>query len=261
MPRAKTTEYFSGQGVVYLANRDAVTGLPTGFTDIGNVTDLKLSFKTNVIEHKESRTGSRMIDLRLATDKSCEASMTMDSFDADTLCKAMFGTLTTVASGTGVNEAAIIARLGKVVPLSKIKVSNVVIAGTGAKSAKTYVVDKNYTVDVNSGSIYFFTAAEQTAASAVDQIADADVVSITYNHAAQESIETFKAAQGEYVLRFEGLNTAQDNEPVIVTIHKFRPDPLKDLSLITNDLNKFELSGAALMDTANGNKFATIQKL
>lgn len=258
MPRATSTKYYSGQGIVYLSEKDT-NGALLGYRDIGNVPELKLSFKTDVVSHKESRTGNRLVDMRLATGKDCTASFTLEGFDPETLKTAMYATSSTIASGTVTAESAT-ARLGKVIALAKIKVSTVVVKGTGAKSAKTYVLDKNYTVDANSGSIYIFTAAEQTAASAVDQIADADVLAIDYAYAAQSSTSAFKDAQKTYSLRLEGLNTADSNNPVVVTIPNFRPDPLKDLSLISDTLQTFQMEGAALADPATGD-FVIIQML
>ena len=258
MARATETQLFSGQGIVYLAEKDS-NGILLGYRDVGNVPELKLSFATTAIEHKESRTGNRLIDMKLATDKSCTASITLDGFDPETLKTAMYATVTTATAGTATAESAT-ARIGKVIPLTKIQVAAVVVKGTGAKSAKTYVLDKNYTVSAANGSVYILTAAEQTTAAATDQIADADVLAIDYTYAAQTSTQAFKDSQKTYSLRFEGLNTADSNSPVVVTIPNFRPDPLKDLSLISNELQSFAMEGAALADTATGD-FVQIQML
>jgi hypothetical protein len=256
MARATETTYYSGQGIVYLAEKDS-NGALLGYRDIGNVPELKLSFETTTIEHKEARSGNRLTDLRLATDKNCTASITLEGFDAETLKTAMFATVTTSASGT-VTAEEFTARLGKVSKLAKIGASAVVLKGTGANSAITYVLDKNYTV--NGSSIYIMSAAEQTAAAATNSIADGAVLSVAYSYAAQTETKAFKDSQKTYSLMFEGLNTADSNAPVVVTIPNFRPDPLKDLSLISNELQTFVLEGAALADTATGD-FVNIQQL
>ena len=254
--RETDTTLFSGQGIVYLAEKDS-SGNLLGYKDVGNVPELKLSFATTVIEHKESRTGNRLIDMRLATDKTCTASITLDGFDPETLKTAMYATVTTLPSGT-VTAESVTANLGKVAKLAKIGATAIVLKGTGAKSAVTYVLDKNYTV--NGSSIYIFTDAEQTAASAVASIAQGDVLTVAYSYAAQTSTQAFKDSQKTYSLMFEGLNTADDNTPVVVTIPNFRPDPLKDLSLISSELQTFQMEGAALADTATGD-FVQIQML
>lgn len=257
MPRETNTEYYSGQGVVYLSEKDT-TGNLLGYRDVGNVPDLKLAFSTNNIEHKESRTGNRLVDMRLATDKSATASITLEGFDAETLKVAMYATAAAAAAAVGVEEA-VVARLGKVVPLGKIKLSNVVIKDE--TETTTYVSGKNYTVDTETGTIYFLTAAEQaTAGAGATIIADADDLVVTYDHAGQTKVEAFQDSQKTYSLMFLGLNTAKDNEPVRITIPNFRPDPLKDLSMISNELQQFVMEGAALADTATG-QFVIIEKL
>jgi hypothetical protein len=258
MPRETSTKYYSGQGIVYLAEKD-ITGILLGYRDIGNVAELKLAFQTDVVEHKESRTGNRLIDMRLATGKTATASMTLDGFDPETLKTAMYATSVTSIAGSATAES-ITARVGKVIPLSRIKVSTVVVKGTGAQSAITYVLDKNYTYNAAAGSIYLFSTAEQTAAAAVNVIADAAVLAVDYAYAAQSLTKAFKDSQKTYALRLEGLNTADSNNPVVISIPNFRPDPLKDLSLLTNDLQTFQMEGAALADTATGD-FVNIQML
>src|SRR4051812_42166381 len=92
--------YYSGQGVVMIGTRDPVTGAPQGLIPVGNVSDLKISISTNVIEHKESQTGQRGIDLRLTTETKAQLSMTMENFNSYNLGLALRGTSTKVAGGT-----------------------------------------------------------------------------------------------------------------------------------------------------------------
>ena len=56
--------YASFQGRVYLGERN-INGEPINVRSPGNVADLSLSLKTDVIEHYESQTGQRAVDLRL----------------------------------------------------------------------------------------------------------------------------------------------------------------------------------------------------
>lgn len=259
MAYEKTTKYFSGQGKLFLSEKNASTGVYAGFVDVGNCSKLSIAFKTDVVEHKESRSGNRLVDVRMATGKTAEASMTLDSFDAENLARVMYAAVTTSAAGT-VTAETFTAALDRVHPLAFLKIASVVLKGTGAKSAITYQLNKNYTVNTETGSIYILTDAAQTAASATANITAADVLTVAYTYAAQTSTSAFKNAQPEFKLRFEGLNTADGNNPVVITIPRFTPDPLKDLSIIDDKLQSFECSGAALMDTSTL-EFAIIQQL
>lgn len=67
----------------------------------------------------------------------------------------------------------------------------------------------------------------------------------------------------EMAMRFEGLNTAEDNEPVVVEVFKFATDPLKELSLISDNFQQFVLEGSVLADSTKttGSKFFHALKL
>ena len=56
--------YASFQGRVFLGKRDPA-GLPIEVRSPGNVAELKLSLKTDVLEHFESQTGQRSLDHRM----------------------------------------------------------------------------------------------------------------------------------------------------------------------------------------------------
>ena len=71
--------YASFQGRVYLGERN-VNGEPINVRTPGNVADLSLSLKTDVIEHYESQTGQRAVDLRLVKQKSATVALTIEEF-------------------------------------------------------------------------------------------------------------------------------------------------------------------------------------
>jgi len=255
MSREVATEYYSGQGIVYLA--ELLNGVPQGFVDVGNCPDLKTSLEVSTFEKKESRTGSRLLALRQTTEKKATIAFTLDSFHKENLQKALFGSLTSVATGS-VTDTPVTARLGKVVPLPDIKVSSVVVKDA-ATGLITYELDKNYTVNLETGSLYIMTAAEQTAAGAASSIAEAEGLEVSYTRADQVNIEAFGAAEKEYALRFEGLNTADANEPVLLTAHRVRLSPLKTLALISDETGTLDMEAPVLATTTG--QFFTIRKL
>jgi len=245
-----TTKYYNGQGIVLFAERDAITGKPKGFTPVGNVTKLEVALKTSKIEHKESMSGARGLDKVLVTEKNCSTNLTLESVqDKRNLAVALWGAVVDSVAGTVATPEETIAYLGKTITLAKIKVSTVVVKGTGVNSAITYVAGENYSLNADSGSINLFTTAQQIAADAVEEIVEGEVLAVTYAYAAQTEIKAFTEAQKEYYLRFEGLNCADSNKAVIVEVFRFCPDPLKNLSLIDDKLAALELDGAALLDS------------
>ncbi len=244
-----TNHYYSGQGVVMLAQRDE-NGNPKGFIPIGNVSDLKISIGVSTLEHKESQTGQRATDLRLTTETKASLSMTVENFIAANLADALRGTDTEVAAGS-VTDASITAYLGKVVSLPHVHVSNVKVND----GATQLVQGTDYWVNADAGSIRF--------ADAIQGIVDGDELKVSYSYAKQIRVDALTEGAKELYMRFEGLNTAEGNDPVVVEVFKFLTDPLKELSLISDGIQQFTLEGSVLADSTKttGSKFFKVIKL
>lgn len=228
--------YYSGQGVVLLASR-LLTGLPGPFRAIGNVSSLKLTVETSVLEHKESQTGQRGVDLRLTTETKCKLSMTLENFISANLADALRGTTSTVEAGTAVAGSVSGGAVGDIVSLGVIGLTALTVTGK--------VRGTDYTANMDSGTIQWLTA----------QAGPSIVTSLTYN--AFKRIDALTNGVQEVYMRFEGLNTADGNKPVIVEVFKFSSDPLKELSLIGDGVEQFQLEGNVLADAlqATGSKF------
>lgn len=235
--------YYSGQGVVMGAERDA-QGNPKGFEAFGNVSDLKISVATSVTEHKESHTGQRGTDKRLTTETKCTFSMTLENFVASNLASALRGSKTTVTTGSVV-DAPIKVYLGKVTALPHIKISAVSIED----GVTPLVLGTDYWVNESAGSIKF--------AAAIADVVDGDELTISYTYAEHFKVDALTEAVKEMSLRFEGLNTAEDNAPVIVEIFKINTDPLQELALISDNIQQIVLEGSVLLDATKteGSKY------
>lgn len=258
------SKYYSGQGIVLVSKLDS-NGVPQGFRNIGNVADLKLALDVETLEHKESTSGQRATDLRLVKENKGSFSMMVENINKENLALGLRGTATAVAAASIAAEN-IIAHLGLTIPLANPAVSSVVVKGTDMtgsggsdNSAITYVLDKNYTVNAETGSLNILSAAAQTSASATESIAEDDVLAIAYDFAPHDKIEALTEGLEYYALRFEGLNTADSNKAVVVDVYKISADPLKELALINDELAQISLDGSMLADTSrsSGSMFFT----
>ena len=322
------SNYYSGQGVVMIGTRDETTGKPKGLMPVGNVSDLRIAVATSVLEHKESQSGQRSIDLRLTTETKCNLTMTMESFNADNLAIALRSSSTSALAGS-VSAEAVDGYLGKVNPLSRMKISSLVVE-RGATALTAYVDDDtpfDYKVNLDAGSFWLndgsvqpiaklttggtapsaitvstgaglptkvtvtntasigsyavfsgFTGADAatlngkafrvtTGTTTSDVFLDVDTFGKTitlgtplsffdggdltadFNFAAQTQVDALTEGATDYYLRFEGLNTADANEPVVVEVFKFSVDPLKELALIGDGVQQFVLEGNVLADS------------
>ena len=253
--------YYSGQGVVMIASRDVVTGKPTGFLPLGNVSDLKILIQTSVIEHKESQTGQRGIDLRLVTETKCNMSMTVDNYIAANLSLALRGVNTASVGGTVTGEA-VNGYSGLISSLAHIKVAAAVVK-LGATVLTPFVDNAtpyDYKINLAAGSIYLNdgVAPNPAVVGLTGGTAGAPIaLTVDYTYSAQNVIDALTVGAQERYLRFEGLNTADTNSPVVIEVFKFSVDPLKELSLITDTVQQFVLDGSVLADPlrTSGSKY------
>ncbi len=314
--------YYSGQGVVLVGDRNETTGKPENLLPVGNVSDLKITIGTTNLEHKESQTGQRGIDLRLTTETKCTLSMTMENFIASNLATALRGT-TTRKLGAAITGEAVKAYFGGVSPLENLNVSTVVVK-RGATTLIAYVDDAtayDYKLNAAAGSIQIndgstigvsalctggtapsaivagnptvvtvantaavgekvvfkgFTGADAalingkaftiTAASASAVSLELDTtgktltvgtplscfegqaLAVDYVYADQYLMDALTTGAQEKFMRFEGLNTADTNAPVVIEVFKFSVDPLKELAMISDTVQQFVLEGNVLAD-------------
>lgn len=136
---------------------------------------------------------------------------------------------------------------------------------TGADAA--FLNGKRWAVTARTDSsvtIAAVSTAKVITANASSRLVDADsaTVSVVYDAESQVQVEALTQPLSEISIRFEGLNTAEDNSPCVVELFKFSGDPLKELSLISDTFGSFQLEGSLLADPTRttGSKFFNMKK-
>lgn len=236
--------YASFQGRVYLGQRDAA-GLPIEVRSPGNVAELKLALKTDVLEHYESQTGQRTLDHRMVKQKSATVTLTIEEFTKENLALALYGNHVTGSGGTVTGEpvGGALPVIGDRYFLAHPKVSSLVVKDSSTPPV-TLVAGIDYTADLDFGAVQWLRLDDG------DEPPVAYVAPFTasYSYGAVTDVGIFTQALPERYLRLEGLNTAQGNAKVLVELYRVAFDPLKEISFISDDYNKFELEGALLAD-------------
>ncbi len=230
--------YASFQGRVYLGKRDS-NGNPIEVRSPGNVAELKLSLKTDVLEHYESQSGQRSLDHRMIKSKSATINLSIEEFTKENLALALYGTHVATASGTVTDEP-----IGGAVPvvgdryfLAHPKVSTLILKDSTGTPA-TLTLGTHYTADTDFGAIHCLDTTGLTAP-----------FKASYAFGDVSEIGIFTQPLPERYLRLEGLNTAQGNAKVLVELYRVAFDPLKELALISTEYNKFDLEGSLLADS------------
>jgi len=231
--------YFSGQGVVHLATRDG-SGNATIFRDIGNVPALRLTLETDILDHKESRTGNRLTDLRLQREKRVNITMTLESWSKANLMMLLYGTSSSVIAGTVSAEVfptglAVGDSVALNFPLVNAWTS---LVDSTPTTPATLVNGTDYKIDKNSGMVTILNLGSYT-----------QPFKANYTYFGEDVVPFFRTGQTERFLRFSGLNTANSNKPVIVELYRVVFDPVGTLDLINNEFAQFEVAGSVLYDS------------
>ena len=249
--------YYSGQGSLYIAERDTATGKPKGFVAVGNVPELTLDIEVDTYEHKESESGSRLLDLTIIKQKKGKFKFKLENLSLDNMAIGLYGSVAQVAGGTvaiGSPETITIPRgtKGKRFALANPDISTVIVKDSAG--TVTHVAGTDYTLDAKNGVIII----PESGSAIVTAAASADTsIKVTYTYAAYTNLDAFtSAAAPERFLRFEGLNTI-DNSRVIIDLFRAQFDPMTGYSIINDELGSVDMSGYLLADAKilTGSKF------
>lgn len=232
--------YFSGQGNVFLADRDA-SGNPIFFRNIGNVPALKLSLSTDSLDHHESQTGSRLQDLHLVTGNKAELELTLENFTKENLKLLLYGTSTNVAGSTITNESLGTRTVGDIVALAH-PLTSALSVHDSTGSPLTLTLNTDYSVDLGGGMIKILNLSGYV-----------QPFKVNYTYATSDIVPAFKAGtQVERYLKFTGLNTANANNLSYFDLYRVVFDPVADLDIINDELAQFQLKGNVLYDSTRG---------
>jgi hypothetical protein len=189
----------------------------------GNVSALTLALALEKLEHKESYSGNKGIVRSFPTSKSMTINATVNQLDTDALAEQLYGQVSTIASGAVVGEILPTVLVGDTVKLEFASVTALTIVdSTGTPvtlGAANYVLDPRFgSIDITTipgGLVQPFKAS--------------------YTRGAGKQVNMFTQAQPIVEFRYEGINLAENNAPVIVNVYRMSTDPLKELALINND--------------------------
>jgi hypothetical protein len=259
--------YFSGQGVIMVGRRDPITGNPIGLRPVGNCPDMKIGIATTVVNHKGSQDGQRATDARLQTEINVTCSITVENWNAKNLAEATRGSDTLLPAGTATNED-VMGFPGMVSSFRHIDVNGVVVK-QGSSSLVMYTdgtVPWDYKLNQAAGSILMndgvlMDFASYAPASPFDPAGDP--LTVSYSYGEQYLVDSLTRPITDNWLRFEGLNTIEENSPVIVDVFRFSNDPLKELALLSDTFGQFVIEGSVLKDDTRlaGSNYFSIKKL
>jgi hypothetical protein len=235
-----TETYYYGQGRIYLAVRDAITGVPGEFRWVGDVSAFSIKLAVEKVEHKESYSGQRALVRSFPIGKSATIDMTLHQVDTDNLSLTLNGTTTSTSTGTVTAETLPEDLVvGSQVSLANPGVSSLVLTDSTG-TPLTLVAGTDYVLDADFGRVTILSLGSYV-----------QPFKAAYSYASRKAVGMFTTGQQNFALRYEGVNLAEGNAPVIADLYKLAPDPLAELALITtgNDVAGMQITGGVLLDS------------
>jgi hypothetical protein len=235
--------YLSGQGKVYAGKRNA-DGEPLAFQYLGNVPSFELALNIDVLEHKESTTGNRLVDLRLVTGKNVNLTMNVQEFTPENLAILLQGEVESLGAGSVTGEelnggSALVA--GETYALQNKNVTSLVLTDS-AGSPLTLATPANYLPNLPYGLVQFVTGAFT-----------APIKAAYTKTTGQKSVGLFTEAEQIRWLRFLAVNTAQKTvsdtyKRFVLDLFNVQFDPTAGLALINDAVADNEINGSVLLD-------------
>ncbi len=224
-------EFFSGQGRVSFARKNSL-GRPDddGFAYVGVCNELMTEAKVEVKKKRESETGKNAVIARFETAQEISMQAKLCEIRRDNLGLFLYGDTQSLAAQTITGEA-IKAKLGREKPLTQIPESFTSL--TDAGGATTFTKGSDYLISP-TGMLRF--------PSTGSTITDGQDLEANYNALPERITTAFTGDNFYSYWRFDGLNRASDNKPVVIEMYKCRFDPTK-IDIINDDFAEYDLSG------------------
>jgi hypothetical protein len=163
-----------------------------------------------------------------------------DILNPDNLARLLRGSVTAQTSLTPIVDEAHTAYQGGLIQFDRIPDPDVSITVTGPGSAAYTTADYTRT----PAGILIKTTAEG------GNIADETEIEISYTPLASDTVEAMTVAGKRYTLVFEGLNEADEDRPVLINVHLFKPGVATAMSWISNEFLSAPFTGDVLKDTS-----------
>lgn len=142
--------------------------------------------------------------------------------------------------------------------------SVVVNGATGADAAdlngKEFIVTAKTATTLTLGVAT--TGKTITTVATTKVVAGELALSVSYTYNQQVALEALTTPEQTVYLRFEGLNTAENNSPVVIDVFNVSLAPLQELSLIADEFQSFQSDGTVLADPTRktGSKYYKVRK-
>jgi hypothetical protein len=239
IPDSLKSNYFSGQGDVLIAKRSSA-GIPGSFFLAGNAPKFEVKPTMERREHRESRSGSRIIDKVQTTAKGGTLDITFEDIRKDNLALLLSGKKVTLASGSASSDTFPSGLVvGSIVKLARPNTSSIVVTDS-AGTPTTLTLDTHYRIlDAAHGLIEILSLGTFV-----------QPFKAAYSYGQTDVVTAFEANDDdEYWVYFAGVNTeGSPDQKIGMDIYRVVFNAAELIALINEEQGSFDISARILRD-------------
>lgn len=225
---------YVGKGIVYIEDDNGA------LIDAGNVTAFNYSAEQEKIEQPNYRTAGGGNRNSIERVTAVNLSMSMSDFNGPNLSLGLFADVNTHVGAAQSAEAqttpASVAA-DCLVPTTFIVDTTIAVTVTGNGGTPTYVEGTDF--EKVTGGIIVLASGSIPAATPIE---------ITYTSKGAKEVEAFVNAALERKVVLDGLNEAQNGDPVRITVHRSKFGAASDTGWIADEFGSIDVAGEALED-------------
>lgn len=206
----------------------------------GDMPELSFGAEVETVKRRESYSGKKGTVARFDFLTAVNFSGKVGQVDGAALARFAGGTVTTIPSGTVTGEVLGAVTAGDIIMLEHGGVSNLVV--TDSTGSPATIAASNYDLYPGHGRVVFNTLPTSPAPT--------NPLKAAYAHTGGEQVALFNANVPYMPFRFEGVNRADGDRPVIVEFYKLSTSFLKSFPLITSGTETLDMDveGEVLLD-------------
>lgn len=235
--------YIALQGRGLAAKRTA--GIPGAFQDLLNIKSFEFGFKQDWEDHKETRSGQRLLDASFSKGKEGTLDIELDDYAPKNWGLLFGATVNTVAPSTATGETVFSAlpAVGDIFTLDNGNATSVVLTDSTG-TPKTLTAGTHYRMHdggvFGSGEILDITSSPGPFTGAIKA---------AYSFGAQTRGTMMTAEDAEYWVRFEGISSV-DNGRYLYEFYRVKFSPADKAALVADTYASSKLSARILADAS-----------
>jgi hypothetical protein len=230
---------FSVQGYVRLADRLS-TGRPGKVYDVGTAPECNLKLTVSSEEVFEDQTGQRLQLGSMDTGKTALLSITLKQWNPVNMALGLHGLKVAIATGTVTGETFPTGLVvGDKIALEHPHASSLVITDSAGTPAT-----------VSAGS-YLQQGHNAHILEVLGLGAYVQPWKAAYSYLGVDQMQIFKQRPTEKYVIIDGVNTEDNDEPILIDLYRAKFKPFSDLSLINKGYGELKLEAAVLYDPLN----------